>query len=96
MGKTMRLREYLSTGWRSAVKSAKTDPSPTKAEYNSWVKTAITQIWLLMDGAWKEKHAVLHNGKNNTISQSEYDKKKLKSTTKKWMNIYSARAWRNF
>ena len=38
MGKTMRLREYLSTGWRSAVKSAKTDPSPTKAEYNSWVK----------------------------------------------------------
>ena len=75
MGKTVRLRGYLSKGQGSAVKSAKTDPSPTKAEYNSWVKTAITQIWLLMDGAWKEKHAVLHNGKNNTVSQSEYNEK---------------------
>ena len=75
MGKTMRLREYLSTGWRSAVKSAKTDPSPTKAECNIWVKTAIIQIWHLMDGAWKEINDALHNGKNNTISQSEYDKK---------------------
>ena len=28
-----------------------------------------------MDGAWKEKHAVLHNGKNNTVSQSEYNEK---------------------
>ena len=51
------------------------DPSPTKAECNIWVKTAIIQIWHLMDGAWKEINDALHNGKNNTISQSEYDKK---------------------
>ncbi len=71
------------------------DPSPTKAECNIWVKTAIIQIWHLMDGAWKEINDALHNGKNNTISQSEYDKK-IKEYYKKWMNIYSARAWRNF
>ena len=101
MGKTMRLREYLSTGWRSAVKSAKTDPSPTKAEYNSWVKTAITQIWLLMDGAWKERHALLHTGKNNTVSQSEYNEKieeyyKKGMKSQGGMNIYSTRVWRNY
>ena len=102
MGKIMALRGYLSKGCKSAVlKSSTMDPSPTKAEYNSWVKTAITQIWLLMDGAWKEKHAVLHNGKNNTVSQSEYNEK-IEEYYKKGMkspggmNIYSARVWRKY
>ena len=69
--------------------------------YGIKFKRAITQIWLLMDGAWKEKHAVLHNGKNNTVSQSEYNEK-IEEYYKKGMkspggmNIYSARVWRKY
>lgn len=79
------------------------DPSPTKAKYNIWIKRAITQIWLLMDRSWKVRNDALRNGnKNNTISQSEYDKNNQKYYAQKRMkylggvNIYSARAWWNF
>ena len=35
----------------------------------------INQLWKVSIGAWKYQNEVLHNGKNNTISQSEHEEK---------------------
>jgi len=101
MGKTVRLRGYLSKGWGSAVKSAKTDPSPTKAEYNSWVKRPSHKYgsWWTAPGRKDMLYYILARTiqflNQNTMKKiEEYYKKGMKSQG--GMNIYSTRVWRKY
>ena len=86
MGKTVRLQGYLSKGWGSAVKSAKTDPSPTKAEYNSWVKRPSHKYgsWWTAPG---RKDMLCYILARTIQFLNQNTMKKLKNITKKGWNL---------